>query len=73
MAQEYEVSPQEVRVGFTKGLLPTVAGLEGSDVQMGFALRFWRALPKRFTLFYSSIITQKMTAKSQEFLIFATK
>ncbi|MBR6981789.1 MAG: ATP-binding protein [Prevotella sp.] len=35
---------QEVRVGFTEGLLPTVAGIRGSDVQAGFALRFWRAL-----------------------------
>jgi len=31
-------------VGFTEGLLPTVAGIRGSDVQAGFALRFWRAL-----------------------------
>ena len=35
---------QEVRVGFTEGLLPSVAGLRGSDVQAGFAFRFWRAL-----------------------------
>ena len=35
---------QEVRVGFTEGLLPTVAGIRGSDVQAGFAVRFWRAL-----------------------------
>ena len=35
---------KEVRVGFTEGLLPTVTGMRGSDVQMGFALRFWRAL-----------------------------
>ena len=35
---------KEVRVGFTEGLLPTVAGIRGSDVQAGFAVRFWRAL-----------------------------
>ena len=34
----------EVRVGFTEGLLPVVAGVRGSDVQAGFAVRFWRAL-----------------------------
>ena len=40
---------KEVRVGFIEGLLPTVTGMEGSDVQMGFALRFWRALRKSDT------------------------
>ena len=35
---------QEVRIGFTEGLLPTVTGMRGGDVQMGFAMRFWRAL-----------------------------
>ncbi len=35
---------KEVRVGFTEGLLPVVAGVRGSDVQAGFAVRFWRAL-----------------------------
>ena len=35
---------QEVRVGFTEGLLPSVTGLDGPDVQMGFAARFWSAL-----------------------------
>ena len=35
---------QEVRVGFTEGLLPAVAGIRGSDVQAGFVVRFWRAL-----------------------------
>lgn len=35
---------QEVRVGFTKGLLPTYIGLEGGNVQSGFAVKFWRAL-----------------------------
>jgi len=37
---------QEVRIGFTKGLLPTYIGLESSNVQSGFALKFWRALGK---------------------------
>ncbi len=40
---------QEVRVGFTEGLLPSVTGLEGSDVQVGFAARFWSALSDRDT------------------------
>ena len=35
---------QEVRVGFTEGLLPAISGIEGSDVQRGFAVRFWDAL-----------------------------
>ena len=35
---------QEVRVGFTEGLLPIVTGLEAADVQMGFSARFWTAL-----------------------------
>ncbi len=35
---------KEVRVGLTKGLLPLVSGVNGPDVQMGFAARFWRAL-----------------------------
>ena len=37
---------KEVRVGFTEGLLPTYIGLRGSDVQVGFAVKFWRALKK---------------------------
>ncbi len=46
LMQEYTlgIPNKEVRVGFTEGLLPTVAGLRGSDVQMGFAARFWKAL-----------------------------
>ena len=40
---------KEVRVGFTEGLLPLVTGMRGSDVQVGFALRFWRALRKSDT------------------------
>lgn len=35
---------QEVRVGFVEGLLPTYTGMESSDVQVGFALRFWKKL-----------------------------
>ena len=35
---------QEVRIGHTKGLLPTYTGLQSSNVQTGFALKFWRAL-----------------------------
>ena len=37
---------QEVRIGFTEGLLPTYLGLESSQVRAGFALKFWRALKK---------------------------
>ena len=29
---------------FTEGLLPSVTGMSGCDVQMGFAARFWKAL-----------------------------
>jgi hypothetical protein len=35
---------QEVRVGYVKGLLPTYTGLDDSEVQVGFAVKFWRAL-----------------------------
>lgn len=35
---------QEVRIGYADGLLPAYVGLEGEDVQAGFALKFWRAL-----------------------------
>lgn len=47
-AQMYALSipNQEVRLGFTKGLLPTYIGLEIGNVQVGFALKFWRALKK---------------------------
>ena len=37
---------QEVRIGYADGLLPTYSGLEGENVQAGFALKFWRALKK---------------------------
>ena len=35
---------QEVRIGYTQGLLPAYSGLTSSNVQTGFALKFWRAL-----------------------------
>jgi hypothetical protein len=35
---------REVRIGYADGLLPTYIGLESSDVQTGFAVKFWRAL-----------------------------
>ena len=35
---------QEVRVGYVNGLLPTYIGLDNADVQVGFALKFWKAL-----------------------------
>lgn len=38
---------REVRVGYTEGLLPVYIGLESSDVQTGFALKFWKALKQR--------------------------
>lgn len=37
---------QEVRVGYTKGLLPSYVGLKATDVQTGFAAKFWIALKK---------------------------
>ena len=44
MAYTLGIPNQEVRLGFVDGLLPTYIGLDGADVQMGFALKFWRAL-----------------------------
>ena len=38
---------QEVRIGYTEGLLPEYAGLESGYVKGGFALKFWRALKLR--------------------------
>ena len=35
---------QEVRIGYTEGLLPVYTGLRSSDVQVGFAGKFWKAL-----------------------------
>ena len=37
---------QEVRVGYTQGLLPAYIGLRSADVQASFAMKFWRALKK---------------------------
>ena len=35
---------KEVRVGYIRGLLPVYSGLENSEVQKGFAVKFWKAL-----------------------------
>jgi len=47
-AEAYTLSipNQEVRIGYIKGLLPIVVGLNEAEVQIGFALKFWRALKK---------------------------
>ena len=37
---------EEVRIGYTHGLLPIYTGLNSPDVQMGFAAKFWKALKK---------------------------
>ena len=46
MLYQLSIPNQEVRVGYTEGLLPTYVGLEGSDVQTGFAVKFWRSLKR---------------------------
>ena len=33
-------------MGFTEGLLPAYVGLSGGDVQVGFAMKFWRTLKR---------------------------
>ena len=38
---------QEVRVGFTEGLLPTYLGLKADNVKLGFAAKFYGALLQR--------------------------
>ena len=38
---------QEVRVGFAEGLMQSYTGLLPKNVQVGFALKFWRALKAR--------------------------
>ena len=38
---------REVRIGLTQGLLPTATGLDNSNVQLGFAAKFWLALRQR--------------------------
>ena len=47
-SQEYTLSipNQEVRIGYTEGLLPAYIGMNGGDVQSGFAVKFWKALRK---------------------------
>ena len=45
-AYTLSIPNQEVRIGYVEGLLPTYLGLEGFNVQTGFALKFWRALKK---------------------------
>ena len=47
MVYTLSIPNQEVRVGYTEGLLPAYTGLAASDVQTGFALKFWRALKKK--------------------------
>lgn len=44
--QEYTLAlpNQEVRIGYTEGLLPIYIGIDSSNVQSGFAAKFWRAL-----------------------------
>ena len=37
---------KEVRVGMVRGLLPTYIGLDGGDVNIGFAKKFWLSLKK---------------------------
>ncbi|MBR1402190.1 MAG: AAA family ATPase [Prevotella sp.] len=44
MMYSLSIPNHEVRLGFTKGLLPTYIGLEAGGVQSGFAVKFWRAL-----------------------------
>ena len=46
-AYTLSIPNQEVRIGFTEGLLPTYIGLDSAQVQMGFAAKFWRALKQR--------------------------
>ena len=45
-AYTLSIPNQEVRIGYTQGLLPAYIGLKGADVQMGFAMKFWKALKK---------------------------
>ena len=44
--EEYTLSipNQEVRIGYVQGLMPIYIGITDSDVQTGFAARFWKAL-----------------------------
>jgi len=43
-AYTLSIPNQEVRIGYTRGLLPIYTGLNDADVQMGFAAKFWTAL-----------------------------
>lgn len=45
-AYTLSIPNQEVRIGYTKSLLPAYTGLDDADVQMGFAARFWKALKR---------------------------
>ncbi len=36
----------EVRVGLVRGLMPAYIGLDGGNVNVGFAVKFWKALKK---------------------------
>ena len=37
---------QEVRIGYTEGLIPVYTGLEAGRVKAGFAMKFWLALKR---------------------------
>lgn len=43
-AYQLALPNQEVRIGYVKGLLPAYTGIDESNVQMGFAAKFWKAL-----------------------------
>ena len=43
-AYTLSIPNQEVRIGYTKGLLPIYTGLDENEAQIGFAAKFWRAL-----------------------------
>ena len=45
-AYTLSIPNQEVRIGYVRGLLPIYIGLDDSDVQMGFAAKFWLALKR---------------------------
>ena len=47
LAYTLSIPNQEVRIGFTEGLLPAYVGLDSAQVQMGFALKLWRALKQK--------------------------
>ena len=46
MVYTLSIPNQEVRIGYTKGLLPLFTGLDTGAVQLGFAAKFWLALRK---------------------------